>query len=84
MESAVKKWGNSAVVRIPKLMMKQCKLDVDSPIDIHVEDDRIIIQPVTKKYTLDELLSQCSFEAMKLDDEDKAWLDDKPVGKETL
>ncbi len=35
-----------------------------------------------KEYDLDELLDQCPKEGIPLDDEDREWLFDGPVGKE--
>jgi hypothetical protein len=41
------------------------------------------VQPVTRpKYALADLLAQCRPEDFQLTEEDRAWLDVKPVGKE--
>jgi antitoxin MazE len=47
-------------------------------------DGKIVITPIEteKKYKLDDLLEQCRPEAMKMDAEDREWLDDEPVGRE--
>ncbi len=83
MKTEVKKWGNSPVIRIPKAVMQQCHLEVASPINMEVEGSKLIIElDRDPGYSLDELLQQCSPEKMKLDKEDKAWLNAKPVGKE--
>lgn len=37
-----------------------------------------------KALSLDDLLSGCTSENMRLNDEDCRWLNDKPVGKEIL
>lgn len=42
----VKKWGNSASVRIPAAIMEAAKLKVDVAVDIREEDGRIVIEPV--------------------------------------
>jgi antitoxin component of MazEF toxin-antitoxin module len=53
-------------------------------VDIEEVNGKIVITPisVTKEYKLDELLSQCKPESMKLDKEDQEWLGDRPVGVE--
>ncbi|WP_286821274.1 MULTISPECIES: AbrB/MazE/SpoVT family DNA-binding domain-containing protein [unclassified Desulfobacter] len=83
-ELVIKKWGNSLAARIPKVIADIIQLEKDQTVTIEAKDGRIIITPIKKKkdYTLDELLNQCDSKAVALDAEDKAWLHDKPVGKE--
>lgn len=83
-ELVIKKWGNSLAARIPKVIADIIQLEKDQTVTIEAKDGRIIITPIKKKkdYTLDELLNQCDSKAVALDAEDKAWLNDKPVGKE--
>ncbi len=57
MRVAVKKWGNSAAVRIPAAVLEASQLQVDEEVDIREESGRIVIEPVReKKYKLDDLL----------------------------
>jgi len=85
MKTEVKKWGNSPVIRIPKAIMQQCHLEVASSINMTVEGNKLIIELDTDaEYSLDALLQQCSSEKMKLDKDDKNWLNAKSVGKELL
>ncbi len=42
----VKKWGNSASVRIPAAVMEAAKIGLDQPVDIREEQGRIVIEPV--------------------------------------
>ena len=54
MRVAVKKWGNSASVRIPRSVMQAAKLDLDQFVDVREEKGRIIIEPVRRQeYNLD-------------------------------
>jgi antitoxin MazE len=54
----VKKWGNSASVRIPSSIMEAAHLELDDPVDIREEDGRIVIEPIrTREYMLDQLLA---------------------------
>ena len=58
MRITVKKWGNSASVRIPAGIMESVHLKLDDRVDIREEGGRIIIEPVTRKeYALDQLLA---------------------------
>ena len=57
MEVFVKKWGNSAAVRIPASVMVAAHLDLDQAVEVREEQGRIIIEPVRRKeYKLDKLL----------------------------
>ena len=57
MRATVKKWGNSAAVRIPASVMQATRLGLDEAVDIREEAGRIVIEPLRqKKYDLDELL----------------------------
>jgi antitoxin MazE len=54
----VKKWGNSAAIRIPSAIMSAAALNIGQEVQVRQEDGRIIIEPVLKPvYTLDELLA---------------------------
>jgi antitoxin MazE len=58
MEVTVKKWGNSAAVRIPAGVMKAANLALDEAVDVREEAGRIVIEPVRKKkYALADLLN---------------------------
>lgn len=46
MKTRVKRWGNSAVVRIPKPLLQGVGLEVDSPIEIGVVNGRLVIESV--------------------------------------
>jgi antitoxin MazE len=57
MKGVVKKWGNSAAVRIPAPILDAVHLDLDAPVDVREEDGKIVIEPIREKnYDLDELL----------------------------
>ncbi len=45
MEVLVKKWGNSAAVRIPASVVEAAHLTLDQPVDVREERGRIVIEP---------------------------------------
>jgi antitoxin MazE len=49
MKAAVKKWGNSASVRIPAGVLEAARLRVDDPVDVREEAGRIVIEPLQRK-----------------------------------
>lgn len=63
MEVIVKKWGNSAAVRIPAAVMETAKFALEQPVDIRAEDGRVVIEPINKKeYDIEQLIKSISTE----------------------
>ncbi len=59
MQSRVQKWGNSLALRIPKSFAKEVGIDRDDPVDVSLENGKLVIEPITKPVlTLEQLLSQ--------------------------
>ncbi len=55
----VKKWGNSASVRIPASLMAAAALSIDQAVEVREEGGRIIIEPIKAPvFDLDQLLDQ--------------------------
>jgi antitoxin MazE len=80
MRTVIKKWGNSASVRIPAAVMQAAHLDLDEAVDVREEAGRIVIEPAQRKeYDLAELVKQITGENLH-DEADFG----RPVGKEAL
>src|SRR3546814_3003807 len=45
----VKKWGNSAAIRIPSGLMVAAALDIGQEVEVREEGGRLIIEPVLKR-----------------------------------
>ncbi len=59
MRVLVKKWGNSAAVRIPASVMAAASFGVDQAVDVREEGGRVVIEPIrAEPYDLDALLDQ--------------------------
>ena len=46
MQGVVKKWGNSAAVRIPASVLEAAHVHLDQPVDVREEEGRIVIEPI--------------------------------------
>jgi antitoxin MazE len=58
MRVIIKKWGNSAAVRIPSGIMQDANLGLDQEVDMRAEDGQIVIEPIrTERVDLAELLA---------------------------
>jgi antitoxin MazE len=53
----VKKWGNSLAVRLPAAVMEAAQLALDQAVDVRAENGRVIIEPVARSFSLDDLLA---------------------------
>lgn len=57
MRVTVKKWGNSAAVRLPASVMQATRLELDEVVEVREDRGRIVIERVKpRKYDLSELL----------------------------
>ncbi len=83
MRTEIKKWGNSAALRLPAATLAKAGLEVNSPVEIEAAEGKLVVSAVdVPQYSLEELLAQCPPKKMVLTDEDKRWLESEPVGKE--
>jgi len=56
----IKKWGNSLGIRIPHTLVKEMDLSPEQEYEIVQQDSFIILRPLPKQPTLDELLVNMS------------------------
>lgn len=62
---SIKKWGNSAGVRIPASILRATHLEINATVQIREEEGRIILEPVPQEsLSLDALLAQITPETM--------------------
>lgn len=58
MRAVVKKWGNSASVRIPVSVMAAAGLHLDQAVDVREDNGRIVIEPIAREeFDLADLLA---------------------------
>lgn len=78
MNMYVRRWGNSAAVRIPAATLDAAGLKPDDPVEVREENGRIIIEKAQhSKLSLDELIDRITPENRH---EETDW--GPPVGKE--
>jgi len=78
MEIIVKKWGNSAAVRIPASVMAAAHITLEQLVEVREEQGRIVIEPVRRKtYKLDKLL-----DGITAKNQHKPIDTGEPIGKE--
>ena len=78
MNQHVKKWGNSAAVRIPAATLAAAGLKADDAVDVREENGRIVIEKArSDEVTLESLLARVTPENIHPETD---W--GPPVGKE--
>jgi antitoxin MazE len=80
MRAIVKKWGNSAAVRIPSGILEAAQLKLDEAVDVREQDGEIVIKPIrSDKVNLSQLLDRITPDNLH------AGMDfGEPLGKESL
>lgn len=59
METRVQKWGNSLALRIPKALADEVGLKNNAPVQLSLQDKRLIIElSIPPTFDLDDLLAQ--------------------------
>ena len=59
MQTRIQKWGNSLALRIPKSFALETGLQLDSAVEIVVEDGKLVISPIpAETFKLEDLLQQ--------------------------
>jgi len=57
MRGVIRKWGNSAAVRLPASMLRSLRVGIDDLLEMRVEKGCLILRPVrAQEYTLNQLV----------------------------
>lgn len=80
----LRKVGGSVMLAVPPALLDVLGLRPGARVGIAIESGRLIVQPRQRpRYTLDELLAQCSPRKARTREE-QMWLSDKPIGAEIV
>lgn len=81
MRITIKRWGNSSGMVIPNVVMKELNLRPGQSVEAQVSNNQLIMTPISRRYSLDELLAQCDMNATELSEQD-VWGKSTPAGDE--
>ncbi|NDL00150.1 AbrB/MazE/SpoVT family DNA-binding domain-containing protein [Photorhabdus bodei] len=81
MTITIKKWGNSSGIVIPAVYLKQIGVKVGHELDIEVKGGSLLLKPVSRNYTLAELIAKCD-PSSPMETEESIWGTDNAVGNE--
>ena len=81
MRITIKRWGNSSGMVIPNVVIKELNLRPGQSVEAQVSNNQLILTPISRRYSLDELLAQCDMNATELSEQD-VWGKSTPAGDE--
>ena len=81
MRITIKRWGNSSGMVIPNVVMKELNLRPGQSVEAQVSNNQLILTPISRRYSLDELLAQRDMNATELSEQD-VWGKSTPAGDE--
>ena len=80
---SVRQSGGANIISIPKAIVNTLGLQVGSQLELSIEGEKIVLTPIKKETTsLEELLAGSPKRCFQITDEDRQWIDAKPMGKE--
>jgi antitoxin MazE len=85
MQTNIVKWGNSRGIRLPKVFLQNIEINENDPVDVILENEKIIIKKITAKKhrTIKQRLIDFygeNYEQYATPQNEVDW--GKPVGKE--
>lgn len=83
--TSLRKVGGSVMVTLPPAFLEQLNLKHNSPVELFIKDNHLIINPITKpSYTLEELLAASDYESLTTEERNMEWIDNTGIGNELL
>jgi antitoxin ChpS len=80
----LRKVGGSVMLAIPPALLDALDLKSDASVGMSVKAGKLLVEPKTRpRYTLDDLLAQCSADA-RASVEERAWVDAPAAGREVI
>ena len=79
MQVLLSKWGNSLGLRLPKALTAEIGVSEGQKVEVRAEGGRIIVEPVRKTLTLEQMMENVTPEAMR-----EAWDWGDDVGREIV
>ena len=78
----IRQSGGASIISLPKAILNTLHLHIGSNLELTLENNKIVLTPVTDELSLEELLAGSPKDALTLTEEDKQWLAMPSTGKE--
>jgi antitoxin ChpS len=80
----LRKVGGLVMLAVPPAILDVLDLRAGATVGVSVEGGRLVVEPLRRpRYPRDELLAQCDA-SVELSDDDREWLEAKPIGNKLL
>jgi antitoxin ChpS len=83
MKLPIRKWGNSAALRLPLSMLTRLKASIGDSVEVNASPDGLRLTRVETSYSLGDLIAQCDMRA-RMPADLAAWNRTNPVGREIV
>jgi antitoxin component of MazEF toxin-antitoxin module len=80
---AIRQSGGATIISLPKVILNTLHLQVGSSLELTLENNKIVLSPITQEPSLEALLAGSPQSALALAEEDRQWLNMPAVGRET-
>ncbi|WP_275788365.1 AbrB/MazE/SpoVT family DNA-binding domain-containing protein [Pararhizobium gei] len=82
--STLRNAGGSVIMTVPKPVLDELGLQANTTVDVMAVDGKMVVAAQKRpKYTLEELLAQCDFDA-PWSEEELEWMNMPSVGNEII
>ena len=78
---SLRRVGGSIMLTMPAAVVDLLHLRTGESVGMEVEGGRLVIAPIRKRFTLEELLEQCDAQT-PIGEEDRLWADLPSIGHE--
>jgi antitoxin MazE/antitoxin ChpS len=82
MKTIIRKWGNSAGTIIPLPMLDAAGIGLGDKVNIEARAGRLVITLLDEPMSLEGLLAGSPKKSFRVLEEDQAWIDAKPTGRQ--
>lgn len=81
---AIRQSGGATIISLPRVILNTLHLQVGSRLELTLENNKIVLSPISQELSLEALLAGSPQSALALTEEDRQWLSDPAVGKESV
>lgn len=79
MQGIIRKWGNSAAIRLPSSLLETINLKIDQPVELIEQDGKLVIVPCRSvDVSLNDLVNNISD-----DNKHDEFFTEDPIGQES-
>ena len=71
----IRQSDNENIIHLSQDIIEKLCLQVDSKLDLSIENNRVVLTPIKEEISLEDVLSGSPKECFKITGEDREWID---------